>query len=139
MCVLIIILTEPSIAPKGVNVTRTSQTQMLVMWIPLSFTEARGFISHYTISYSPVTSERKRQSSAPMPETVLGMDSNSATIDGLNPNTQYEVGVSATNGADTSDLSATAAVSLFVGMLVSSILQANTADTLFSKLELLVQ
>ena len=98
---------------------------MLVMWIPLSFTEARGFISHYTITYSPVISEMKRQSSAPMPKTVLGMESNSATIDGLDPNTKYEVGVSATNGADISDASATASVSLFVGMLVSSRLQAH--------------
>ena len=107
---------------------------MLVTWIPLSFTEARGFVSHYIISYSPVISERKRQSSAPMTETVLGMDSNSATIYCLGPNTQYEVGVSATNGADTSDASATVSVSLFVGMLVSSTLQANT---LFHSLNLM--
>ena len=36
-------------APMGVNVTRISATVMVVSWVPLSYSEARGFISHYTI------------------------------------------------------------------------------------------
>ena len=99
----------------GVNATRSSPTVMAVSWIPLSYLEARGFISHYTISYS---SGRKRQSLAPTTKTVQGMDSNNATIESLDPNTQYHVSVSATNGAETSDPSTVAIVTLFIGMYV---------------------
>ena len=100
----------------GVNATRSSPTVMVVSWIPLSYPEARGFISHYTISYSPQPSGRKRQSLAPMTKTVQGMNSNNATIKGLDPNTQYHVSVSATNGAETSDPSTVAIVILLIGM-----------------------
>ena len=49
----------PSMAPMGVNVTRTSATVMVVSWIPLSYSEARGFISHYTVAYSPLILEER--------------------------------------------------------------------------------
>ena len=108
-------------APMGVNVTRTSRTEMLVKWIPLSYVEAMGLISHYTITYSPQTSGMKRQSSATMPKIVPDMASNNATIRDLDPDTEYGVTVSATNGAETSDPSTSAVASLFVGMSVRSI------------------
>ena len=100
-------------APIGVNVTRTSATVMAVSWIPLSYSEARGFISHYTVAYSPLTSGRKRQSAVIMSERVPGMDASNAMIQDLNPSTEYIVLVSATNGAGTIQSSA-ARVPLFV-------------------------
>ena len=81
-----------------VNVDRTSPTVMVVSWTPLSYVEARGFISHYTVAYSPQTSGRKRQDSV-QTVTVPGMDSSTVTISNLDPETGYSVLVSgATEG-----------------------------------------
>ena len=93
---------------------------MLVKWIPLNLTEARGFVSHYTITYSPQTSGRKRISSSTLTKIVPGMDSNTTAVEDLDSDSEYGVAVSATNGAGTSDSSTTADVSLFifVGMSV---------------------
>ena len=93
-------------APMGVNVTRTSAAVMVVSWITLSYSEARGFISHYTVAYSPLTSGRNRQSAVTMSERVPGMDANNIVIQDLNPSTEYIVQVSATNGAGTIQSSA---------------------------------
>ena len=91
---------------------------MAVSWIPLNYSEARGFISHYTVTYSPETNERKRQSSVTMTKIVSGMDSNTTIIENLDPDREYSVAVSATNGAETSDQSTAAFVSIFAGMLI---------------------
>ena len=112
MSVLNIYVTAvPGMAPMGVNVTRTSATVMVVSWIPLSYSEARGFISHYTVSFSPLTTGRKRQSAT---MSVPGMDANNTVIQDLDPNVEYIVQVSATNGAGTIQSSATTRVPLFV-------------------------
>ena len=107
------VATVPSMAPMGVNVTRTSATVMVVSWIPLSYSEARGFISHYTVAYSPLTSGRKRQSAVTISERVSGMNANNTVIQDLASNVEYIVLVSATNGAGTIQSSA-ARVPLFV-------------------------
>ena len=103
----------PSMAPMSVNITRTSAAVMVVSWIPLSYSEARGFVSHYTVTYSPLTSGRKRQSAVTMSERVPGIDANNIVIQDLNPSTEYIVQVSATNGAGTIQSSATR-IPLFV-------------------------
>ena len=93
----------PSIAPMDVNIARTSPTVMVVSWTPLSYVEARGFISHYTVAYSPQTSGgRKRQA---MFQTVPGMGSSTTRIEGLDPDTVYSVQVSATTGAGRNEFS----------------------------------
>jgi hypothetical protein len=76
---------------------------MVVSWIPLSYSEARGFISHYTVVYSSLT--RTLQALDTMNRTVPGMETNTTTIEGLDANNHYIVQVSATNGAGTSDIS----------------------------------
>ena len=98
----------PSIAPKNVTTIRTkdSPTVMVASWIPLSYSEARGFISHYTVTYSLLQdSGRKRQALVTMNQTVAGMDAYTASIEDLDASTDYNVWVSATNGAGTSQLS----------------------------------
>jgi hypothetical protein len=77
-----------------------------VSWISLSYSEARGFISHYTVVYSPVINRRSSQALNTLIQTVPGMDANTTRIEGLDANTDYIVLVSATNGAGTSGLSA---------------------------------
>jgi len=102
---LISLHVEPTIAPKNVTVTRPSPTVIVVSWIPLNYSEARGFISHYTVTYSPLTRGKKRQALDTMTQTVPGIDPNTTRIEGLDANTDYIVLVSATNGAGTSEIS----------------------------------
>ena len=94
--------TAPSTAPMDVSIDRTSPTVMVVSWTPLSYVEARGFISHYTVAYSPLTSDgRKRQDNIQAVD-VPGMDSSTVIINYLDPDTAYFVQVSATTGGGTS-------------------------------------
>ena len=93
------------ISPLNVSVTRPSATVMVVSWIPLSYSEARGFISHYTVVYSPLTSGRSSQVLDTMTEIVPGMDTNTTRIEDMDANTDYIVLASATNGAGRSDVS----------------------------------
>ena len=96
----------PSIALMDVSIDRTLPTVMMVSWTPLSYVEARGFISHYTVAYSPETSDRrKRQALDTMFQTVPGMDSSTTRIEGLDPDTGYTVQVSATTGAGRNEFS----------------------------------
>ena len=89
-----------------VSIDRTSPTVMVMSWTPLSYVEARGFISHYTLAYSPQTSGgRKRQALDTMFQTVPGMDSSTTRIEGLDPDTGYTVQVSATTGAGRNEFS----------------------------------
>jgi hypothetical protein len=87
---------------------------MVVSWIPLSYSEARGFISHYTVAYSPVVSGREVQSGVTT-NRVEGMNASTTTVEGLDPGTVYGVQVSATNGAGTSGLSTVTRVAAFQG------------------------
>ena len=89
-----------------VSIDRTSPTVMVVSWTPLSYVEARGFISHYTVAYSSQTSDgRKRQVLDTMFQTVPDKDSSTTRIEGLDPDTGYTVQVSATTGAGRNEFS----------------------------------
>ena len=84
----------------NVMVDRISETVMTVSWRPLTLTEARGFVSHYTVSYSPASQTAGRKRQADMTEVVVpGMESSMVIIDGLDPDTAYQVQVSASTGA----------------------------------------
>ena len=90
--------TAPSTSPMNVRAIRTTATVMIVSWRPLTLAEARGFISHYTVTYSPQIISGGRKKQAAMTEVVSGMDTNAVTIDGLDPDTVYNIHVSATTG-----------------------------------------
>ena len=77
---------------------------MVVSWIPLTLSEARGFITSYTVFYSPQVSRTKRQEPHTMQKTVSG-DVNRTIIDGLDSNTAYDVQMSANTIAGASVLS----------------------------------
>ena len=76
---------------------------MVVSWIPLTLSEARGFIISYTVFYSPQDSRRKQEPNT-MQKTVSGKVSQT-TIDGLDPNTVYDVQVSVSTKIGASTLS----------------------------------
>ena len=97
--------TAPNTSPMNVRAIRTSATVMIVSWRPLTLTEARGFVSHYTVTYSPqvISGGRKRQTA--MTEVVTGMDANMTSIDGLDPDIVYNVHVTATTGGGNGEIS----------------------------------
>ena len=73
---------------------------MVVSWITLSLSEARGFITSYTVFYSPQVSRGKQEPNI-LQKTVSG-DVSQTTIDGLDPNTAYFVQMSANTKAGSS-------------------------------------
>ena len=77
---------------------------MVVSWIPLTLTEARGFITSYTVFYSPHVNRTTPNLNLESNTTVSG-DVNQTTIDGLDPNTAYDVQMSASTRAGASALS----------------------------------
>ena len=95
---------EPISAPKDVKVDRIHPTVMVVFWTPLTLSEARGFITSYTVFYSPQVSRTKRQESNTLQQTVSG-NANRTTIYDLDPNTAYNVQMSANTKAGASALS----------------------------------
>ena len=116
----------PSTAPMDVSIDRTSPTVMVMSWTPLSYVEARGFISHYTVAYSPQTrlsGGRKRQALDTMFQTVPGMDSSTTTIDNLDPEIVYSVQVSATTRGGRNEFSPASCVAAptdTIGQIFSS-------------------
>ena len=102
---LYFLYTVPSTAPRNTSIYRTSPTVMVVSWTPLSYVEARGFISHYIVAYSPQTSGGRKRQATGQTVTVPGMDSSTTTIDNLDAGTVYSVQVSATTGGGTSESS----------------------------------
>ena len=71
---------------------------MSVSWTRLTLSEARGFITHYTVAYTPSSSGNKRQAPNTLYQTV-GNDSSATTIEGLDGYTAYAVQVSASTAA----------------------------------------
>ena len=98
-CIIYIIhYIEPSISPKDIEVVRISGSMMRVSWTSLTLTEARGFITHYTVAYTPSSSGSKREELNILYQTV-GKDSSEATIEGLDGYSAYAVQVSASTAA----------------------------------------
>ena len=74
---------------------RTTPTIMLVSWTPLTLSEARGFVTFYTVAYTPVLNSRRRQVSQDTMYINVSADSSSVTIVGLDGSLAYSVQVSA--------------------------------------------
>ena len=110
--------TAPNTSPMNVRAIRTTATVIMVSWRPLTLTEARGFISHYTVTYSPqvISGGRKRQ--AAMTEVVTGMDANMTSIDGLDPDAVYNVQVSAATAAGNGAISIVVSVPQGICLIV---------------------
>ena len=98
-CIIYIIhYIEPSISPKDIEVVRISGSRMRVSWTSLTLTEARGFITHYTVAYFPLSSGNKRDELNTLYQ-ILGNDSSETTIEGLDGYSAYVVQVSAGTAA----------------------------------------
>ena len=77
---------------------------MRVSWTSLTLTEARGFITYYTLVYFPLSSGSKQEELNILHQTV-SKDSSVATIEGLDGYSAYVVLVSASTAAGESDYS----------------------------------
>ena len=83
---------------------RISGSMMRVTWTRLTLSEARGFITHYTVAYTPSSSGSKRQAPNTLYQTV-GNDSSETTIEGLDGDTAYAVQVSVSTAAGSGEYS----------------------------------
>ena len=70
-------------------------------WEPLSLEEARGFITHYTVTAEPASTQKGRQAGGTLSVTV-GANSSIAVLDGLSPVLTYWITVSASTVVGTS-------------------------------------
>ena len=68
---------------------------MLVSWTPLTLSEARGFVTFYTVAYTLVLNSRRRQVSQDTMYMNVSADSSSVTIVGLDDSLAYSVQMSA--------------------------------------------
>lgn len=85
----------PLIAPHNVTVVRTAPSSIEVSWLSLSLSEARGFVSSYTVAYQ---SGSNNFSLSAMYMSVQG-NQTTVVIDGLNPDLTYHVKVWANTSA----------------------------------------
>ena len=83
----------PNVAVMDVVVERTSPTTMDVSWRPLTLSEARGFVTFYSIAYTPTPNSRRRQAPQDTMYMNASADSSSVTIQGLDGDLAYSVTV----------------------------------------------
>ena len=96
--------TVPVNGPRNVQITRQISTQLEVKWEPLSLEEARGFITHYTVTAEPARTQEERQAEGTLSVTV-GANTTRAVLDGLSSVLTYWITVSASTvvGSSTSN------------------------------------
>ena len=68
---------------------------MAVSWRPLTLSEARGFVTFYSIAYAPTSNSRRQQAPQDMMRVNASADSSNVTIMGLDRDLGYSVTVSA--------------------------------------------
>ncbi|XP_064386134.1 mucin-2-like isoform X4 [Halichondria panicea] len=95
--------TQPPVVT-GVTVDRLNGTAMNVSWTPLNKAQSNGFIQSYIVTYSVVTAtpNRKRQGSQ---QVTVSSDKSGTIIGGLDPGSEYSVGVGASGAGGTSQSS----------------------------------
>ena len=72
--------------------TRINNTAIRVSWSPLTLTQARGFLTGYTITLTPISTSRKRQTNGAV-TVMAGPTDTSRLVTGLNPTLHYSVTV----------------------------------------------
>ena len=93
--------TVPVNGPRNVQIMRQISTQLEVKWEPLSLEEAHGFITHYTVTAEPASTQKRRQAGGTLSVTV-GANSTRAVLDGLSSVLTYWITVSASTVVGTS-------------------------------------
>ena len=81
---------------------RLTSTQLAVRWIPLSLEEARGFITHYTVTAEPVSKTQTSQQIEGVLSVTVGSNATSVVMHELSSALTYWVTVSANTVVGTS-------------------------------------
>ena len=86
---------EPARGPRDVKVVRLNETAMNVSFTRLNVAEARSRNVTYTVTYSPVSSRKRREE---LSKKVPG-DQSHVIVTDLEPGTSYDVQVITSNSA----------------------------------------
>ena len=81
---------------------RLTSTQLAVKWSPLSLEEARGFITHYTVTAEPVSKTQTSRQIEGVLSVTVGPIATSVVMHGLSSALTYWVTVSANTVVGTS-------------------------------------
>ena len=84
----------PLNGPKLVIAFWLNETTLNISWSPLSLLEARGFITHYTVSLDPLNYETKSNSKGMLRRAVFD-NHNTVLVGGLDPKQDYVVNIAA--------------------------------------------
>ena len=92
----------PSSGPEVTNIARLEDGRSVaVSWQPLTLEEARGFITHYTITAERVDNTARQRQVTTL-NTTAEPDTKEDVLMELDPNKKYWVSVSASTSAGTS-------------------------------------
>ena len=91
LCKIFIFSQSGPLPVQNVMATRITNTAIRVSWSPLTLTQARGFLTGYTILLIPTPISRKRQTNGVA--VVAGPTDTSRVVTGLDPTLQYSVTV----------------------------------------------
>ena len=92
LCTIFIFSLPAPLPVQNVMATRINNTAIRVSWSPLTLTQARGFLTGYTITLTPISTSRKRQTSG-IVTVMAGPTNTSIVVTGLNPTLHYSVTV----------------------------------------------
>ena len=92
LCTIFIFSPLGPLPVQNVMATRINNTAIRVSWSPLTLTQARGFLTGYTITLTPTPISRKRQNNG-IVIAMAGPTDTSIVVPGLNPALQYSVTV----------------------------------------------
>ena len=81
---------------------RLASTQLSVRWSPLNLEEARGFITHYTVTAEPVSTTQTRQQTEGVLSVRVLPNTTSVVMHGLSSALTYWITVSANTVVGTS-------------------------------------
>ena len=81
---------------------RLTSTQLAVRWSPLNLEEARGFITHYTVTAEPVSTTQTSQQTDGVLSVTVGPNATSVVMHGLSSALTYWITVSANTVVGTS-------------------------------------
>lgn len=92
-------VTAPSRGPQNVTAERLNITAVLINWTLLNLVEARGFVQHYVITYTPTAVSAGSRINNKRQDRTVTVDgsANSGRVSDLEAGVAYEVTVHAVN------------------------------------------
>lgn len=113
-------LLAPPIAPRNFTASRRVSSTILLFWVPLTLSEAQGFVTSYTVAYRQMTagSSRTRQLGEGQ---VRAIRDNGTIVTGLQEDATYLVQVWANTAAGAGQRSRTVTIQPPTSLIVPTI------------------